>query len=155
MPRHVLIIPLFAALLFLAVFIGCSKSSSSSGGDRKTLIVQASWKYDTAGFDLHKHGVIDIGDTSIKACVRDNTYTFKKDSTGVMDEGASKCNPADPQTVPFTWKLTHHDSVLNISGNLLLSGSINILSMNATKFAIYKDTIYLGQSFRYLIFLKH
>jgi hypothetical protein len=154
MRKQVLIVPFLFSLAFLAIFMGCGKSSSNPAAS-PSLITQAAWKYDTSGIDLNKDGVIDIGDTTLLPCEKDNTYLFKKDSTGVMDEGATKCNAGDPQSTGFSWALTNNQTVLTLSGNALLAGSLNISSVTATKFILYKDTTFSGVSFRYIFSLKH
>src|SRR5258708_15680853 len=109
MRKAVVIVPFLSFFAYLAFLGGCSKSKSSPSTDPKiALITKAAWKLDVAGVDLNKDGTIDIVDTTIAACKRDNSYLFNKDSTGIADEGATKCNPADPQTKPFTWYLSNN-----------------------------------------------
>ena len=153
MKYRVLIVPFFIALGFAAVLVACSKSSSDTGG-RATLIVKAPWKYDASGVDLNKDGTIDIPDTTQKPCEIDNTYLFKKDSTGVADEGPTKCNVADPQTSPFTWKLTTNQTILSVTGSFL-NGDATISSMTDAKIVLFKDTTLSGLNFRYIISFKH
>lgn len=158
MQKNKLIVPFFAALLLLAIFWGCSKkssSSSSSGDATVNLITSASWKYDTSGIDIDQNGTVDIGDTVLKPCFKDDIFTFHKDSTGVLDEGPTKCNSVDPQTAPLFWFLTNSDKVFNVTSNTALNGTLNIFSINSSKMVLYKDTTVTGFSFRYLISLKH
>jgi hypothetical protein len=154
MRKKVLIVPFLFSLVVLAIFIGCGKSSSTPSSS-PSLITQGAWKYDTAGIDLDKNGTIDYGDTTLKTCQKDNTYLFNKDSTGVMDEGATKCSPTDPQSTPFTWYFTNNQGVLVLAGNTLLSGTLNVSSISATKLVVYKDTVASGIGFRYIFSLKH
>jgi len=153
MRKQVLIVPFLFSLTFLAIFMGCGKSSSPAPST--SLITQSAWKYDTSGADFDKNGSIDFADTLLKACQKDNTYLFKNDSSGVSDEATTKCNAADPQSVPFVWGLRNNQTVLVLAGNTVLSGSLNISSVSASKFVLYKDTTITGISFRYLITLKH
>jgi hypothetical protein len=159
MQKKMLIIPFTAACILLGMAWGCKKSSSSSSSSANVnLITSSAWKYDTSGIDLDEDGKIDnfdITDTIIKSCQKDDLFTFNKDSTGIIDEGPTKCNVADAQTDPLAWEFTNNDKVLNVTSNTLLNGNLNILSLTATGFVLYKDTTYLGLSFRYLISLKH
>jgi hypothetical protein len=155
--RSLLILPLTALFLTL-LWASCSKSHSVDNPNNTTtsLVTQASWRYDTSGIDLNKDGIVDIGgDTLITACEKDDVYTFKSDSTGTIDEGATKCHPADPQTVPFKWSITGNATVLTATAPPLLNGSINILTLTSAKFVLYKDTSVSGISVRYLVSLKH
>lgn len=157
--KHYLIVPFFAALVVLAAFWACKKGSSPSSPAQNAtikLIVASTWKYDTSGIDLNNDGQVDIGDTVLQPCVKDNTYTLLADSTGTMDEGATKCSPSAPQTDPLHWFLTSNYTVLNITSPIsILNGNLNILNISSTNWTLYKDTTYGGFSFRYLFILKH
>lgn len=158
MRKNVWIVPCsIAALASLTIWTACKKSSSSSDNtSRTTLITEASWKFDSAGVDQNKDGIIDVLDTTLLSCQKDNTYTFNKDSTGVMDEGATKCNSTDPQTTSFTWSfIGTGQSVIKSDANPLLANGINIFSMTSTKMVLYKDTTVFGFNIWYVVNLKH
>ncbi|HEY4060391.1 MAG TPA: hypothetical protein VGM30_00745 [Puia sp.] len=147
-----------AALFSTILWTACTKSHSNTPGTsaQVTLITQTSWRYDTSGVDLNKDGIVDIGgDTLITTCEKDDIYTFKSDSTGAIDEGATKCHVSDPQTVPFKWSFTNNATILTATAPPLLTGNINILSLTSTKFVLYRDTTLSGISVRYLVSLKH
>ena len=156
MQKKLLIVP-FSAAILLGLFWSCSKNSSSSGNSSVSLITSAAWKYDTSGVDLDQNGTVDIADTVLKPCEKDDVFTFSKDSTGLVDEGPTKCKAGDAQTDPLAWMLTGGDKVLNITSNTVLNGSLNIYSLTSAKMVLYKDTTVQGVPFsiRYLISLKH
>ncbi|MHA4807930.1 hypothetical protein ACX0G9_07480 [Flavitalea flava] len=149
------------SFVLLSLWVSCSKSSSGNNNttdEKVTLITQTAWKYDTSGIDVNKDGIIsagDFGDATVETCTKDNSYQFKKDSSGTMDEGSLKCSSSDPQTLPFHWNFTNNQTALVATFNPLLSGGVNIISLTDTKFVVYKDTSYLGANVRYLISLKH
>lgn len=148
-------IALFA--LFLPLFwVACSKSSSSdTGSSRTALLTTGAWKYDTAGIDLDRNGTIDIGDTTITACYKDNTYQFNKDSTGVVNNGTVKCSSSEAQTVAFTWGFTNiNQTAIKSNADSNLAAGINISSLTADKFVLYKDTTVLGIQIWYILQLK-
>ena len=149
-----------AALFLTILWAACSKSHSTENPNGQsttvTLITQTTWRYDTSGVDLNKDGIVDVGnDTLITPCEKDDIYTFKSDSTGIIDEGATKCNAADPQTLPFSWGLTNNQTVLTSSANPILAGGVNIFSLTSSKWILYKDTTVSGFPIRYVISLKH
>ncbi len=91
MQRNILYLGICASTLFFLA-ISCKKSSDDDNTPKtKTeLLVQNTWKFDNAkvsGADVS--GLID-------ACDKDNTLTFTAAGGGTADEGASKCNAADP-----------------------------------------------------------
>jgi hypothetical protein len=163
MRKHVLIVPFSAAFVLLLIFWGCKKNSSSPTtpplSQTVTLITSSPWKYDTSGIDLNDDGKIDSGDipdtATLKPCEKDDIFTFNKDSTGLIDEGPTKCHVTDPQTDPLSWYLTSNQTILNVTSSTVLNGSLNISSVTSTNLVLYKDTTYLAFSFRYLIILQH
>ncbi len=160
MQKPTLILTLSSAFFLLAMCWGCSKnnSSSSSSTNADSLIIQAAWKYDTSGVDLDEDGKIDhsdIPDTVLKPCQKDNIFSFYRNGTGLIDEGATKCSAGDAQTDAMTWDFTNNDKVLNVTSATVLNGNLNVLNLTATNMVLYKDTTVLGVSFRYLIALKH
>src|ERR1700726_2193975 len=147
MKKNIRIAPFLLALIVLTIWTACKKNSSSSNNtpSRITLVTQASWKFDSAGVDLDKNGTIDVIDTTLQPCLKDNTYLFNKDSTGVADNGPTKCNASDPQTTPFTWSFSGTDqSVIKSDANPLLASGLNIFSLTSTKMVLYKDTTIFG-----------
>ncbi len=156
--------PAFAILYLLALaglflfWTSCKKDSSTNNPTNPTVAVltSAAWKYDTAGVDINKDGIIDLGDTAaLPSCERDDTFTFSTDSTGVMDEGPTKCNPGDLQSSPFTWKLMNNNTLLTASFNPILQEGVTVLKLDANHFSVYRDSTYLGASYRFILQLKH
>jgi hypothetical protein len=105
------------------------------------LLMSATWKIDTIGFDMNKDGTLDSEvPGGLKPCEMDNTLDFTTDSTGKYDEGALKCNTTDPQTIDFTWQLKDNDKVINIQGLPgELNGDINILTLNDSALVMSKN----------------
>jgi hypothetical protein len=155
MKRNLWIVSCSIALF--TCWTACKKNNSSSDNtSRTTLITEASWKFDSSGADLNKDGIIDIVDTTIKSCFKDNTYTFKSDSTGIADNGPTKCNPTDPQSTPFTWSFGGTgQSTIKSDADPLLANGLNIYSLTSTKMVLYKDTTVFGASIWYVVDLKH
>lgn len=103
-------------ILFAAVFQACKKSSSSKS--KTELLTQTTWKFSAAtanGNDASNY---------IDACQKDNTYTFVSAGTGNVDEGLTKCDPGDPQTIPFNWNFASNETVLHTS-TTFFSGASN------------------------------
>ena len=151
-------------LLGIISFTSCNKKSDpDTNQSTKTDQISASaWKYENAGIDFNKDGNIDqalsaLAPGVIQPCQTDNTITFKKDNSGVVDEGASKCNTADPQTTNFNWNFTENETNLNITNNILpfLSGKFKIVALTATNFSLSKDTTFLNSNVTLVVTLKH
>jgi len=144
-------------MTLLLIWTACSKNNSSnSNNSNMTLMTQAVWKYDTSGFALAGGNKIEFPDTLIQPCVKDNTYQFRKDSTVVVDEGATKCNSTDPQTATYSWSISSgNPAILKSDANPLLVNGVTVLVLNSNQLEVYKDTAVLGVSLRYILSLKH
>lgn len=136
--------PVIVALIFAGfVFNACKKDDKTTNPTATTvdLLANGTWKIDTIGFDDNNDGVIDEAiPGGVEACELDNTLTFNKDSvSGVFDEGATKCDPANPQTVDFGYHLKG-DTVINFSGTLPeeLQGDVHIVTLSNTQLIMSK-----------------
>ena len=130
------------ATLFLAIAAVSCKKDDDDPVTTAEMLTSATWKIDTVGFDMDKNGEIDSPvPGGLDACELDNTLTFSSDSTGVFDEGATKCDAGDPQSTPFTWQLTENDKVLTITGNIPgeLDGNVDILQLDNASLILSKE----------------
>ena len=155
------VLKILTFIFLLITAYSCKKSDTGTTVPTKSktiLLTQSSWKIQTVAMDADKNGVADTGGDltgSIPACQADNSYTFKTDSTGLMDEAAAKCNTGDPQTKPFTWGFKNGETVL--SGTFSFSnGDATIVSMNDTMLVItYDDDFGTGTSYHLIATFKH
>ena len=130
--------------LCLAAFASCSKGDDDDGEPTPTqLLTTVPWKYDNAGIDANGDGTIDtaLPDGTIEDCDKDNTYTFQPDGTGTMDEGATKCDPSNPQSIPFQYSLNSNASVINFPDTVItgISGDVAIKKLTATQLVLSKS----------------
>ena len=51
------------------------------------------------------------------ACDKDDLTVFNAGGTGTYDEGPTKCDQSDPQSIPFAWSLTNNDNSLVVGGD--------------------------------------
>lgn len=70
------------------------------------------WKLLSYGLDINKNGMIDGNEEAIRDCELDNTYTFNKDGSGIVNENSKICDGSDPSH-PFSWTLQNNDTVLD------------------------------------------
>jgi hypothetical protein len=49
----------------------------------------------------------------LPACSKDDITIFNADGTMTMDEGATKCDPGDPQTISGTWMYVDNETKLS------------------------------------------
>ena len=136
----------FLSVIFSIVILGsCQKDDSSSPPPPKTkteLISASVWKYNDAKIDSDNNGTGDVALPAgvVDACTTDNTIQFTSNGNGTVNEGPTKCDPADPQTFPFTWNFTSNESILNFSSSLFagVGGDFKIISLTDTELVLSK-----------------
>lgn len=70
-----------------------------------------------------------------QSCYLDNTMVFHTVGTVIGGEGATKCNPGDPQTTTGTWVFTNNETVLRVNDTIIYNVLINdgtTLKLSAT-----------------------
>jgi hypothetical protein len=131
---------LFFLLGFALLSSNCKKSSG--GSSNTTLLTTSAWIYDTGGIDADNNGTIDSPFPAgfIQSCESDNLISFKSDGTGIIDEGATKCNAADLQDRSFTWSFKDN-STLNIPDSIygIPGGDLKINTLTSTKLEFEKQ----------------
>ncbi len=114
------------SFMLLTVQIACKKSSSNSTPPKTNtqLLTQASWKFQSASISGS-----DIT-SSLPTCQKDNTMKFNTDGSGVLDEGATKCNSSDPQTTNYTWSFQSSETIIHASVVLFTGATTNDFTVN-------------------------
>ena len=100
-------------LLFLAVaamsFVACKKDASPE----ELLTGEACWAQVKS--EIYNDAISQWENDPIEACSIDDCTKFNSDKTLAFDEGATKCDPNDPQTSVGSWSLSADGQVLTIS----------------------------------------
>ena len=92
------------AVVAIFAFYACKKDTAT----KTDLLTQHSWKQ--TGFTFNGVSLYD----SLDACDKDNIFTFSTNFTYKQDEGATKCNSTDPQTIESgNWAFTNSESKLS------------------------------------------
>jgi len=109
--------------------IGCSKDDNDNSGPKtKTeLLTTGTWKFSDA-----KVGGQSVA-SFIETCQKDNILTFLAAGTGTADEGATKCDPGDPNSAPFNWAFQTNETVLFVSTPFFTGGSSTFTIVSLTE----------------------
>jgi hypothetical protein len=102
-------------LACFAIFLVSCDKDDTPPKSKTELITQGSWKFKAAtanGTDISNQN------PPFEPCKKDNILSFAVNGTGVMSEGATKCNAADPDTVPFTWSLLNNETTLHLTATI-------------------------------------
>lgn len=130
----------------------CKKKDAVKSKTKTELITSAAWKYQSAGIDSDNNGTIDfpipnppaLG--SLPACQTDNVSTLVSNGSGTIDEGPTKCAPADPQTATFSWAFQNNETEINFTGAALAgqSGVFKIITLNETNLVLSQQRTISG-----------
>ena len=97
--------------------VSCKKDDNNNNNNgpqmtKKEMLTAKSWK--ATGMTIGGSDFWPLVD----ACERDDLYTFKTDGTYIEDEGATKCDPADPQVITTsTWAFIQNDTKIVYDGD--------------------------------------
>jgi hypothetical protein len=129
MKTNVFLSPLLLLSLFL-IFQSCKKDKEPN---RTDLLTAKPWRM-VAGVVIDATGNESDVYSGLKGCEQDNEFVFTTDLVHEHREGATKCNPADPQTIYFaSWKFLNNESIVEVSaGSQRLE--YKIVSLTATEF---------------------
>jgi len=70
------------------------------------------WLLLSYGYDKNNNGEVESNEENIRDCDKDNTYTFKKDGSGIVNENAMICD-GNKQREEFSWALAENDTTLD------------------------------------------
>ena len=103
-----------ALLTLITAFVlsigACKKDAAKS---KTVLLTQSNWKIVKEESKSGSGPWVD--NTSTLACEKDNQLVFSTTSTLELNEGATKCNPTDPQIIGTgTWSFLTNETQLQI-----------------------------------------
>jgi hypothetical protein len=117
-------------VLFLAALLfQCNKTENPSVQEQ----LIGSWMITgdsyTPGYDYDFDGTDETDAfAEYEACDKDDLIVFKSNGQGDYNMGTTKCDPSEPQTVPFFWGLKDNNTIITIDG--LIDYNIETLTDN-------------------------
>ncbi|MGB0391683.1 MAG: lipocalin family protein [Salibacteraceae bacterium] len=118
--KHTSIFFAVIGIALLTALGSCKKDDDNGGSDgtsvsKAGLLTSSGWVTTSIEATFPDPiGTMDVFAT-FDDCEKDDIMIFKSDKSIVADEGATKCDPNDPQTESAgTWELTSNDTKLRI-----------------------------------------
>lgn len=93
---------LFALLVSLITFSTSCKKSNDTTADAVSMLMNKNWKLTAGTVSPAFMGHTDFF-TLLSACDHDNLMKFMANNVLVYDQGATRCDPLDPQSESGTW----------------------------------------------------
>lgn len=107
-------------MLVVAGFVSsCNKDEdpapTGSNKSNSEKLVGKNWKI-TAATLKDPSGATTDEYADMEACDKDDLYIYNANGTYVLDAGATKCDPNDPQTEPGVWSMNSGQTVITQDG---------------------------------------
>ena len=103
-------------LVLIVAFLYSCKKDDVSPPTKTELITKADWK--AVNIEADTVGVFFTVWPLLDACAKDDITTYKADHTYKVVEGASKCDPADPDIFDSgTWQFSGDETLLIQNGS--------------------------------------
>ncbi len=119
----------------LVIFSACKKDKDDPQPSKTQMLTAKNWKLTS----VTMNGADQYG--SIPACTKDDLAKYNTDNTVTYDEGATKCDPDDPQTETAVWAFDNNETQLIEDGQTY---DIKELSSNTLKLSMTED--FMGQN---------
>ena len=111
--------------LITAFVLGIGACKKDAAKSKTELLTQSNWKIVKEESKSGSGPWVDI--TSTLACEKDNQYVFSTTSALEFNEGATRCNPADPQIIATgTWSFLTNETQLQV----IAFGSTSLFSLD-------------------------
>jgi hypothetical protein len=135
-------------LLLLALFgilASCEREMPEDATPLTDSIKDKNWLL-IADSTVSSAGTVENNYDLLPGCEKDDLVQFKSNKTLVMDEGATKCNASDPQTMTIgTWALNESSKVLTFTSVEKIDFKIHTL--NATNLVLISVETVNGVTF--------
>jgi hypothetical protein len=137
----------FALLSSAMLFSACSKDESTTTPTvaGSTYLVGKDWRMIAATLATAGAPTVDIL-AAMQPCEKDDLMEFLSTGSVTMKEGATKCDPADPDTSPGgTWALLNGDKQLRIiDGDTTF---MDVVELNASSLKVKIVEVDMGVSY--------
>ena len=107
-----IILVAIAAFAFASCKDNSSTDTTPTVKTKTDLITAGSWV--TSDVLINGTSIWVLAD----ACSKDDFMTFKTNGTVITDEGATKCDAADPQTTTANWSFSSDEKKVTIDGDM-------------------------------------
>ena len=110
------------------LLFSCKKDSESK--TKSELLTTGSWHVSAytvdPAIDFDGDGTDETNVYAVMdQCIKDDHTTFFTDGTAELDEGATRCNSSDPQTMQLSWSIDKDETQLEVQGIQYLIESLS------------------------------
>lgn len=122
-------LPILLIVFIFTTATSCKKKGAEEPGvqlsAKTVLLTKSNWILTNNETKVGAGGTWGSNYQGIYDCKKDDLLKFNTDKAGVADEGATKCNTTDPQSVPFSWTFGDNETKLTFQN---FTASIDVLT---------------------------
>ncbi len=122
---------LFIALAFVTLFSSCDNDKDEVAVSKEDLLTGKRWKTTAFTIDPALFGFTDLY-AQFEDCDKDDYMEFKKGGQLIKDEGSTRCDSNDPQTILGTWVFNGDQDKITVSDPDLGTYSVEIIELTST-----------------------
>lgn len=111
--KNLLKISLLTIISMGLLFTACKKDEATTKTPSEILSAVVKWKNTKDESKATAATTWDVN--AIDACSADDFVTYATGGAYTFNEGATKCDPADPQTTTGTWSISADGKILTVS----------------------------------------
>ncbi len=138
--------PLQLAVLLLlgSALLNCKKDNNNPAKSKTQLLTQKTWKQVKMEQKSSPSDPWTDVTAGVAACDLDNIITFNNSAMFTETEGATRCNPADPDLVTVgSWTFQNNETVLRltVTGSGTVDAQIETLDEGTLKYNISNPSV--------------
>ena len=129
----------FLAIAALAIMSSGCKKDDDNGGSITAADIVGTWTLTAANLKTTVNGSTTSSDylSTLNSCERDNNFIYGADLKYTEDEGATKCNSSDPQTVETgTYSFYNNNKKLVYDYGNQDRDTFDVVSLNKNSFTL-------------------
>jgi hypothetical protein len=105
----------------LLIAMNACKKDDDKPMSKADLLTSGTWAMTAAVSDDDGDGTFETNEfADFESCFTDNIWTFNSNGSAAVDEGPTKCDPADSQVVTANWQMTNNETNLTLDGDTYL-----------------------------------
>ena len=157
MKLRIKVIALPLLITTITTTLSCEKDKDEPAVKTKTeLLTTGTWKlisytsnpaYDWYGTGDYATDIL----AALNPCEADGFDTYKTNGTVEINEGAIKCDPADPQTFTASWQFTDNESKIMYDG----LDEYELVELTATTMRLQSTFVENGVSYTHYETFEH
>lgn len=146
----------------IATLAACKKNDDKDNKSKTEYLTSGKWYASSGTVTYSAMGIDTTVDlfASMDACDKDDFMEFKTNMSYLADEGATKCDPSDPQiNETGTWAFSNNESQLTLmtTDNTTFFDTLtfNIKTLNSSTMELTQSETYGGVVYSYNMVYKH